>query len=190
MTELLHPHGELTGTEVMCDYLDDNLRRLKRFLTSLDEAALHWQLDPESNSIATNLWHMGRILDVFINQLARGLPADDECWFRLGWAEQTGYDPRGLGRSGWGSGNEYALEEVAAIPKLSGEQLLEFITAVYTALREYLQVTPMADLAQPGTGFEGKFTQYQIIPMALMDNIRHMGEIRLIQSLWQRNNQR
>ena len=187
-THLLHPHGEMSGTEVMIDYLDDNLRRLKRTVDGSSDACLHWQSDPEANSIATNLWHMGRILDVFFTQLALGLPSEKERWIAGGWAVETGYDPRGLGRDGWGSVNEYTLEEVALIPKLSLRLLLDFIEEVYDSLREYLLATSMSELAKPAAGFAGKFTRYQVISMALMDNVRHLGEIRLIKSLWERSN--
>ena len=184
---LLHPHGELTGNQVMVDYLDDNLRRLRRMLAGITDDCLHWQADPESNSIATNLWHMGRILDVFFTQLALGLPSDQESWIAGGWAERTGYDPRGLGRDGWGSVNEYTLEEVAAMPKFELLLLLDFIAEVYDNVRVYILATPMTSLATPAPGFSGQFTQYQVISMALADNIRHQGEIRLIQSLWGRS---
>ena len=40
-TPLLHPHGELTGPEVMVDYLDDNLRRLKRNLNGITDECLY-----------------------------------------------------------------------------------------------------------------------------------------------------
>jgi len=183
---LIHPHGELTGNEVMVDYLDDNMRRLKRNLDGVTDACLHWQSDAEANNIATNLWHMGRILDVFFTQLALGLPSEQECWIAGGWVERTGYDPRGLGRDGWGSVNEYTLEEVAAMPRFSLELLLDFVDEVYALVRKYLRATPMLNLAKPAAAFEGQFTQYQVITMALMDNVRHVGEIRLIKSLWGR----
>lgn len=183
---LIHPHGELTGNEVMVDYLDDNLRRLKRYLELINDEALYWLIDPESISIATILWHMGRILDVFFTQLALGLPSDDERWIAGSWAEKTDYDPRGIGRDGWGSLNEYGLEEVAVMPKLSKEQLMDFLEDIYSTVREYLKNTSMIELAKPATGFDGKFTRYQVISMALLDNVRHLGEIRLIKSLWQR----
>jgi hypothetical protein len=184
--QLLHPHGELTGVEVMIDYLDDNLRRLKRHMETVDDDCLYWLIDPESINIATILWHMGRILDVFFTQLALGLLSDEERWIAGGWAEETGYDPRGLGRDGWGSLNEYSLEEVADMPKLSKELLMAFLEDVYNTARNYLESTSIAELAKPGAGFDGKFTRYQVISMALMDNVRHLGEIRLIKSLWER----
>ena len=63
---------------------------------------------------------------------------------------------------------------------------MDFLEDVYATVREYLQSTYMHELGKPGAGFDGKFTRYQVISMALMDNVRHLGEIRLINSLWQR----
>ena len=131
--QLLHPHDKLTANDVMVDYLDDNFRRLKRTLANLTDDGLYWQVDAQANSIATNLWHMGRILDVFFTQLVLGLPSNEERWQKGGWMEKTGYDPRGLGRDGWGSVNEYTLEEVAAMPKFSLKLLLNFIEDVHGA---------------------------------------------------------
>jgi hypothetical protein len=183
---LLHPHGDLKGNEVLIDILDDNQRRLMRDLNDITPECLYWQVDEDANSIAVILWHMGRILDVFFHQLTLGLPAIQERWFKGGWASKTGYDPRGIGRDGWGSVNEYSREEVAVMPKFELGLLLEFIDDVYTTLRKFLKDSEMSELSEPAIGFNGKFTKYQVISMALMDNIRHVGEIRLIKSLWER----
>jgi O-succinylbenzoate synthase len=83
--------------------------------------------------------------------------------------------------------NGYSLEEVSAIPRFSKDQLTDFIVQVYDTVREYLKSTSMEDLIEPGVGFSGKYTRYQIISMALLDNVRHLGEIRLIKSLWERS---
>jgi hypothetical protein len=185
-TSLLFPHNVLTGSEVMIDCMDDNIRRLKRYMDKVNDDCLYWQPDAEGNCIAVILWHMGRILDVFFHQLALGLPTEKQCWFQDGWAEKTGYDPRGIGRDGWGSLNEYTLNEVAAMPKYSLVQLMGFLEDVYGALKNYLRSVPEIELTEPCAGFEGEYTKYQVITMALMDNIRHVGEIRLTRSLWER----
>jgi len=171
---LIHPHKEFNGMEVMIDYLDDTLRRLNNEMETVHASCFHWQIDSFANSIAVILW-------------ALGLPAVEECWFRFGWNEKTGCDPRGIGREGWGSLNGYSPEEVSAIPRFSKDQLLDFIIQVYASVGEYLQSTSMEDLIKPGLGFNGKFTKYQIITMALLDNVRHLGEIRLLKSLWERS---
>lgn len=97
--QLLHPHGELSPNDVVIDYLDDNLRRLKRDLSNVDTTG---QPDEHANSIAITLWHMGRILDVFLTQHILGMHSKHELWITGGWALKTGYDPRGLGTDGWG----------------------------------------------------------------------------------------
>jgi hypothetical protein len=35
-------------------------------------------------------------------------------------------------------------------------------------------------------GFEGRFSKYQCIQMALMDNARHLGEIYTLKAMWER----
>ena len=185
--QLLHPHGNLTANDVMVDYLDDNQRRLRRTLAGISDDCLHWKADEESNSIATNLWHMARILDVFVTHLALGLPTNQERWIAGGWAKETNYDPRGIGRDGWGSVNEYTLEEVSAMPKFSLGLLIDFIDDVYKTVRDYICSSSLEILCQPANGFNGQYTRYQVISMAVIDNVRHLGEIRLIKSLWERS---
>jgi hypothetical protein len=187
--QLLHPHGELSGIEMMIDIIHDQSRRLKRDLDDITEACLHWKVDPETNSIALILWHIGRLLDVFFNQHALGKSPEETCWFKCGWAERTSYDPRGRGRDDWGTLNQYNLEELAEIPRFKKADLIGFIDDVYHALEDYLRSTTMQTLIEPAPGFMGQFTRYQVITMAVMDNIRHLGEIRLVKSLWVRSSE-
>lgn len=185
-SKVLFPHAEFNGNEVMIDYLDDNLRRLKRTMAGITAACLHWTPDRGGNSIAVTVWHMGRLLDVFLTQHVKGQPSDTECWISCGWAEKTAYDPRGLGRDGWGSVNGYTAQDVAGIPRFSAEQLLSYLDDVAAAARMYLQATPMSELARGAPGFEGKYTRYQVVSMALMDSLRHLGEIYALQGLYER----
>jgi hypothetical protein len=41
-------------------------------------------------------------------------------------------------------------------------------------------------LLQAGAGFEGNYTKNQIIQMALMDNVRHLGEVYALKAMWER----
>ena len=176
----------MDANDVLIDFLEDNRRRLHRFLGKLEADCLHWKPDPGANSIAVTVWHMGRLFDVFLTRLARGEPAENECWYAEGWAEKTGYDPRGLGRDGWGSVNGYTAEQVADIPRFSTEQLLDYYDAVLLRARGFVEATQMEQLLAPAPGFEGQFTQYQIAQMAILDNARHLGEIFAIKEMWTR----
>jgi hypothetical protein len=183
---LLFPHGEFNANEVMIDYLDDNQRRLVRFMAEIGEECLYWIPDPGANSIAVTVWHMGRLMDVFLTQQVLGEPSESECWIRNDWAGQTNYDPRGLGRDGWGSVNGYTVNEVAAIPRFSKEQLLEYVDDVYNAARRMLRGMPMVDLTEPAPGFEMHYTKYQVLSMAILDNVRHLGEVYTLKAMWER----
>ena len=126
---------------------------------------------------------MARLLDVFFTQLVKGQAAEHEQWFSQGWAERTGYDPRGIGRSGWGSVNGYTMKEVAQIPHLPGGLLLQYLDQVYDRVRAYIRDTSMKELARAAPGFDGQYTHYQVLSMVLLDNVRHLGEIYLLKAL-------
>jgi hypothetical protein len=172
--------------DVLIDLLDDNRRRLGRLFGRIDDDCLHWSPDPETNSIALTVWHMGRIYDLFVTQQIMGREAADERWFQGGWAEKTGYDPGGIGRDGWGTLNDYTPDEVAAIPRMERDLLLDYLDEVYDRVRYYLRETSNETLQEPAPGFEGRFTRYQCVQMALMDNVRHMGEIYALRARWTR----
>ncbi len=176
----------MNANEVLIDLLEDNRRRLHRGLDRMSGECVQWEPEPDANNILVTLWHMARMLDVFLTQNARGNPPEDECWFRLGWAQLTGYDPRGLGQSGWGMLTGYTRGEVVAMPPMRREQVLGYLDDVYDTVKDYLAGIPEGLLLTPGEGFEGKYSKYQCIQMALMDNVRHLGEIFAIESSWKR----
>jgi uncharacterized damage-inducible protein DinB len=178
----------MNANDVLIDLLEDNRRRLKRTFDQLSGECLYWHPDRETNSIAVTAWHMARIFDVFLTRQTKGLPAEEESWFKHGWAERTGYDPRGLGRDGWGMVMGYTIEEMHAIPQFTRERLLGYLDQVYDAVKDYVRETPIEELLTPAPGFDGKFSKYQIIQMALMDNVRHLGEITTLKARWERGN--
>lgn len=177
----------MDGADVLIDLLEDNRRRLRRALSPMERGCLAWSPDGQANSIDLTVWHMGRLFDVYLFQLVRGLPAGEECWMRCGWADRTGYDPRGIGDSGWGTLNGYSTEEIAAVPRLDVRQLLAYTDEVYDAVKAFLEGVTMDELQQPGEGFRNRYTRYQLIQMALTDNIRHLGEIFALQAMWERH---
>jgi hypothetical protein len=176
----------MNANEVLVDILEDNRRRLRRALDGMSDECIRWKPETGANNIMLTLWHMGRILDVFLTLQARGCGSTEECWFQNGWAKQTGYDPRGIGQNGWGMLTGYTQEEVSAMPQLTRQQVLHYLNEVYDTAKEFLAITPEKILLMPGAGFEGKYNQYQCIQMALLDNVRHLGEIFAIESSWDR----
>lgn len=180
----------MNANDVLIDLLEDNRRRLHRLLDTLSDECLFWKPDPNANNIIVTIWHMARIFDVFLVLHAKGCPSEMQCWFLHGWAQQTNYDPRGVGQNGWGMLAGYTQKEVDAMPQFTRKHAIGYLNDVYDTVKEYLSDTPIEKLEMPGAGFERRYSQYQCIQMALLDNVRHLGEIFAIQSAWKRKSER
>jgi hypothetical protein len=44
----------------------------------------------------------------------------------------------------------------------------------------------MDELQTSAIGFDGRYTRYQCIQMALLDSVRHLGEIFTLKAMWER----
>jgi hypothetical protein len=178
----------MNANDVLINLLEDNRRRLYRSFAIISDEGLYWKPEAEANNIAVTVWHMARIIDVYLTQQVKGWVSVEECWFQQGWANQTHYDPRGNGQNGLGMLTGYTQEEVALIPQFTKEQLLGYLDNVYNAVKNYLKGTPIEELLTPAIGFQGRYTKYQCIQMALLDNIRHLGEVFAIYARQDRKN--
>jgi hypothetical protein len=128
----------MNANDVLIDLLEDNRRRLKRTIEQISDESLYWHPDRETNSIAVTVWHMARIFDVFLTRQVGGQPAEEESWFKHGWAVRTNYDPRGLGRDGWGMVMGYSIPDME--PRCCrcsykvGEQQSQLINSIAAAM--------------------------------------------------------
>ena len=117
-------HGEL-----LAEWVTDLRTLIDRQLARTPDIALHWRPARETNSIGDTVWHIARWLDLVSMWLQNAAP-ERQHWMADGWAERTGYDPRGVGTDGLGAISGYTFAEVEAIPKLRADQLREYLGAV------------------------------------------------------------
>jgi hypothetical protein len=176
----------MSKKEVLFELLDDDSRRILEILEDSDPESLHWSPDGEGNTIAVTVWHVARILDVFLTQHIRNEPADAELWFQAGWADQSGYDPRGLGTRGWGAVTGYTGEQVRQIPQMDKHVLQGYYKEITAEIRNYLESTTDEVLEEPSKGFEGRRSNYVWIRHSLFDLTRHVGEMMAINAMWNR----
>ena len=156
-------------------------------LASLSAGALAWQPDPQANGIGVTVWHFSRWLDVLAVRVLGAGPSDDELWFANGWAERSGYDPRGLGVGGLGVLTGYSLAEALAVPPLAADELLTYLDEAVAALTTHLRSLTSDELRQPARGLRepgGEPTSgREWVLDILLGSLGHLGEIRAIKAL-------
>jgi hypothetical protein len=122
------------------DLLLDAFERLPDLVHSavegLSEEELHARLDPEANHIAWLIWHLARVQDAQVAQIARA----KQVWTEEGWSRrwQLPFDDRD---TGYGHGPN----DVAATTG-DAELLLGYFDAVHARTIEFLRSFDEADL--------------------------------------------
>jgi hypothetical protein len=113
-------------------------------------------------------------------------PQEEEQWFTRGWAQKTGYDPRGIGYAALGALTGYTQAEVAAVPQLSAADLLTYLDQVSNAVSQQIRALPVEALHQIVPGLGGKRTPYQWVKPILMGALGHLGEIECLKAMRER----
>jgi hypothetical protein len=157
--------------EMLAEWVADLRSALERQLGRTPEAALHWRPAREMNSIGDTVWHVARWLDLVAMWLQSGSP-ERQHWIADGWAERTGYDPRGVGTDGLGAISGYTFAEVEAIPALRGDQLRQYLAAVCDDVIPRLRAADDAAAQRYKGVIQGTFG--------------HLGEIAALRTLYER----
>jgi DinB superfamily len=178
----------MQGKDLLLDLLDDNTRRVRQLLEEITDGCLHWQPDLDANSIAVTLWHASRAFDVFMMQHIKGQSNEKEIWIQSGWANKSGYDPRGVGTNGWGMLTGYSPDEMRRIPRFEKEILRGYYNEMVAIIQSYLEKTNEEELSQTAPGLEGRRTKFYWVRHPLFDLTRHVGEILALKAMWERQN--
>jgi hypothetical protein len=177
----------MTDVELLADLVQRLAAQTRAAIDGLNRAALDWQPDPAANGIGATVWHYSRWIDLLKIRALEGRPAEDELWFANGWAERTGYDPRGDGFGGWGALTGYTMEQVRALPPLTAEELAGYLEQGATALREHLLRMAPGALHEPAAGLRDArpdlATAYDWVVVPLLGSFGHLGEVRAIKAL-------
>ena len=146
-------------------------------LEGLDEATLVKRPADHCNSIAWILWHMNRVVDMFINTR---LQSKSDLWIADGWHLKFGMEekPRIMG---------WTPEDMDSWPVPSLQVQRGYFEAVKTAAREYINSLTVEDLARQVTFPPEAQTQDHTVATALgqliWDNVAHGGQIAYLRGL-------
>jgi uncharacterized damage-inducible protein DinB len=123
------------------DLIIDGLGRVEESermaLEGLSAEQLAWRPSEQANSIGWLAWHLTRVQDDHVSEIA-GQP---QAWVADGWHQRFG-KPADPNDTGFG----YSPEQVAALQVDSPKVLLEYHQAVHQRSLEYLKQVTCADL--------------------------------------------
>ncbi len=124
----------------IAELLSDSLGRVRddvrEVVDGLDEDQLAWRPDEESNSIAWLVWHLTRIEDDHVADVAD----IDQVWTSQGWYDRFGL-PFPPHAHGWG----HTPAEVSRV-KVPGDLLADYHAAVAEMTLDYVGSLKPADL--------------------------------------------
>ena len=168
----------MTSAELLVDALGRIREIVHRVVEGLTAEQLRFRVDPGANSIAWLVWHLTRIQDDHVADVAGA----EQVWTSQGWVERFGlpFDPRDTGYG-------HRAAEVAAVRVESGELLVGYYDAVHQQTIRYVEQLTDADLARVADrSWDPPVTLGVRLVSVLSDNLQHAGQAAFVRGVLQR----
>ena len=144
----------------------------------LDVDALWWQPDPASNTIAWLVWHLARVQDDHVADVA----GHEQVWVDQGWAARFGL-PDGTRETGFGHGPD----QVRSVRPDDAATLVAYLDAVTERTRRFLDGTSAEDLDRVvDDAWDPPVTLGVRLVSVIDDGIQHAGQAAYVRGLWER----
>lgn len=161
--------------------LADALSRVREGVPSvvdgLDEDALAWRPDPDANSIAWLVWHLTRVADDHVAEVA----GTDQVWMRDGWSDRFGF-PFPPEAHGYG----HSSADVGAV-RVPAELLAGYFDAVADAALAYVGTLTPDDLDRVvDDRWDPPVTLGVRLVSVVNDLTQHLGQAAYVRGLLER----
>lgn len=164
------------------DVLDEAFGRIpgvaRGAVEGLPLAALTWQVEPGANTIAWLVWHLARVQDHHVSELA------DQPQL---WVDSDIADRFGLVAEADDTGFGHDIEQVRAVRPDSAETLLGYLDAVTDRTRDFLLTISAGDLDDVvDEGWDPPVTMGVRLVSVIGDGLQHAGQAAFLRGCWQR----
>jgi len=164
------------------DLLVDGFNRVKETVHAVLDAAsqddLGYRADAEANSPAWLIWHLTRVQDDHVSELAGA----EQTWTADGWADRFAL-PLQPEATGYGHG----ADEVAALGSATAEHLGGYYDAVHERTMTYLATLADSDFARiVDTNWDPPVTLAVRVVSVINDDTQHVGQAAYALGLAQR----
>jgi hypothetical protein len=162
---------------VLADALTRVRERVPMVVSGLDVDELAWRPDPEANSIAWLVWHLTRIADDHVADVA----GTDQVWTSDGWYERFGL-PFPADAHGYG----HSSADVAAV-RASAELLAGYHEAVAEKVLAYVGTLTPSDLDRVvDEGWDPPVTLGVRLVSVANDTAQHVGQAAYVRGMLER----
>jgi uncharacterized damage-inducible protein DinB len=168
----------MTSAELLVDAVGRIREVVHRVVQGLTAEQLRFRVDPQANSIAWLVWHLTRIQDDHVAEVAGA----EQVWTAQGWAERFGlpFDPRDTGYG-------HRAGQVAAVQVESGELLVGYHDAVHQRTVRYVEQLTDAELARVvDRSWDPPVTLGVRLVSVLADGLQHVGQAAFVRGILQR----
>ena len=141
----------------------------------LDAAGLAYRPEPDANSIAWLVWHLTRIQDHHLSQIAD----QDQAWVADGWAAKLAMRP-----DPENTGHGHTSDEVAAIRPADAVNLIGYHDAVAMRTHTYLDTVTPDELDRiVDRRWDPPVSVGVRLVSVISDNIQHAGQARYLRGI-------
>ncbi|MEU6038205.1 DUF664 domain-containing protein [Actinomadura sp. NPDC047616] len=165
----------MTSAQLLTDAFGRIREVVHQAVDGLSPQQLAYRAGEDANSIAWLVWHLTRIQDDHIADVA-GLP---QVWTSKGWAERFGL-PFDAADTGYG----HSSDQVAAVQVESGELLTGYHDAVYQQTISYVETLTDDDLPLVvDRSWDPPVTLAVRLVSVISDDLQHAGQAAFVRGL-------
>jgi hypothetical protein len=168
----------VTTTDLLVDALGRIRQIVHRVVQGLTPEELAFRIDDEANSIAWLVWHLTRIQDDHIADVADV----EQVWTSGGWAKRIAL-PFDHSATGYG----HSSDDVAAVRVDSGELLTEYHDAVYEQTLRFVESLEDADFARiVDESWDPPVSLGVRLVSVVSDDLQHCGQATFVRGIVER----
>jgi uncharacterized damage-inducible protein DinB len=168
----------VNSSDVLVDAFGRVRSDVHRAVEGLDERALNLRLDGDANPVGWLVWHLTRVQDDHIADLA----GHQQVYTSQGWADAFGFDldPASIGYG-------HTSEQVAAVHVTDPAMLVDYHDAVHDRTVDYLRSLSDDDLDEViDDAWDPPVTRGVRIISVVDDDIQHAGQAAFVAGIARR----
>jgi hypothetical protein len=168
----------MESRELLLNAFDNVEEAVRGAVEGIDPGLLTARLDPAANTIAWLVWHLTRVQDDHVAEVA-GQP---QAWIAAGWAERFAL-PFDDGVTGYGASSD----DVAAVQVSDPELLLGYHADVHRRTAEFVAGVSAGDLDRVvDTRWDPPVTLGVRLVSVVSDDLQHAGQAALLRGVLER----